>query len=394
VTNDKFDIIIAGAGMVGSCAALSLAVSGFRVGLIEPGRVDFDPVTGQHPYDERVSAISPLSRRILTDLGVWAAIDSSRVCDYDQMVVWHQNGEASIRFDSVDLARDNLGSIIENRQILVALLSACEAHADIEWFTPDAIESVIENSEIRLALKLRSGVELEADLLLAADGRSSSTATLVGLDTIGGSYDQIAIVANVKTGLPHQHTAWQRFLSSGPLAMLPLANGESSIVWSSETKLAEHLLAMDDDIFCDALGQAFEHKLGAVESVGKRLSFPLGWHSCEQWLRGRALLIGDAAHGVHPLAGQGVNLGFSDVELLVRLIGGLEKPWRRAKLRQFERQRKSQTVIATHLFSSLKWIYGKDIDALNRFRNFGMQQVQNNAWCKRLLMQQAIRNMA
>jgi len=392
--SNKFDVIVAGAGMVGSCAALSLARSGFSVGLIEPGSFSFKAGAGDDLYDERVSAISPVSRRILTRLGVWAAIDISRVCDYDQMFIWHQNGDACIQFDSAELARDDLGSIIENRQILRALLSACEAQPDIEWFTPDAIESIKENSECGLVLKLKSGVDLEADLLLAADGRNSSTRSLLGADLTIGNYNQVAIVANVKTELPHQHTAWQRFLSSGPLAMLPLANGESSIVWSCDTELARQLLAMDDINFCDALGQAFEHKLGQVGSIGKRLSFPLGWHSCDQWLLGRVLLIGDAAHGVHPLAGQGVNLGFSDVELLTRLVGGLERPWQRAKLRQFERQRKSQTVTATHLFSGLKWIYGSDNDALNRLRDFGMQRIQKNAWCRRLLMLQAIRNMA
>jgi len=391
---EKFDIIVAGAGMVGASAALSLAGCGFRVALIEPARIDYGSTAGKDHYDERVSAISPMSRQILTRLGIWAELDAGRVCNYDQMFIWHENGDASIQFDSVELARESLGSIIENQHILRALLNACEEQSAIEWFTPDTIESVTENSEISLGLKLRSGVELEADLLLAADGRGSSTRALVGLDTTGGSYDQVAIVANVKTELPHQHTAWQRFLSSGPLAMLPLANGESSIVWSSDTELAEQLLAMDDDSFCDALGQAFEYKLGAVESIGKRLSFPLGWHSCDQWLLGRTLLIGDAAHGVHPLAGQGVNLGFSDVDLLTRLIGGLEKPWQRSKLRQFERQRKSETALATHLFSGLKWIYGNDNDALNRLRDFGMQLVHDNPWCRRLLMQQAIRNMA
>ena len=392
--SEKFDLIVSGAGMVGACAALSLAGSGFRVALIEPNRINFGSASGKQEYDERVSAISPESRQILSRLGVWSKLDATRVCDYDQMFIWHENGEARVQFDSVELARDNLGSIIENQQILQALLSACEARSEIDWFTPDAIDSVTEDSEARLALKLRSGVELEADLLLAADGRNSNTRALVGLDTIGGSYDQVAIVANVKTEFPHQHTAWQRFLSSGPLAMLPLANGESSIVWSSDTELAGQLLAIEDGCFCDALGQASEHKLGRIESIGKRLSFPLGWHGCEQWLLGRTLLIGDAAHGVHPLAGQGVNLGFSDVDLLTRLIGGLEKPWRRAKLRQFERQRKSETAMATHLFSALKWVYGSDNDALNRLRDLGMHLVQDNAWCRRLLMQQAIRNMA
>jgi len=392
--SERFDIVVAGAGMVGACAALSLARRGFRIALIEPVAVNPGPIDESSSYAERVSAISPASEQILSRLGVWSELEQSRLCRYEQMFIWHENGDASIQFDSAELARESLGTIIENQQIQRALLVACESQPEIEWFQPDAVESITENSQRRVSLKLKSAVDLDAELLLVADGRNSTTRDLAGLKVLNGSYGQIAIVANVVTEKPHQHTAWQRFLSTGPLAMLPLANGESSIVWSCDSGFADELINMDDDLFCSVLSQAFEYRLGEVKSIGKRLVFPLGWHSCEQWLSNRVLLIGDAAHGVHPLAGQGVNLGFSDVELLTHQVGGLDKPWNRAKLRQFERQRKSEAVIATHLFTGLKYLYGTDNSGVSRLRNLGMHLVQANPWCRRILMQQAIRNMA
>ncbi len=392
--SERFDIVVAGAGMVGACAALSLARSGFRIALVEPVPTGIEPLENGAVYAERVSAISPVSEQILTRLGVWSGLDQSRLCRYDQMFIWHENGDAIIRFDSFEIARENLGTIIENQQILRALRMACESQPEIEWFEPDAIESITENSRSVVSLELKSGATLDAELLLVADGRNSSTRDLAGLNAVHQNYDQIAIIANVATENTHQHTAWQRFLGTGPLAMLPLANGESSIVWSCDTALADELLDMDDVLFCSALSRAFEYRLGEVKSIGRRLGFPLGWHSCDQWLRDRILLIGDAAHGVHPLAGQGVNLGFSDVDLLTRQIGGLDNPWHRPRLRQFERQRKSETAIATHLFSGLKWLYGTDNYGINRVRNLGMHAVQASPWCRRVLIKQAIRNMA
>ncbi|MFT5657395.1 MAG: 2-octaprenylphenol hydroxylase [Gammaproteobacteria bacterium] len=390
----SYDIIIAGAGMVGACAALSMARAGFRVALVEPSPATIKPDAGNAVYDLRVSAISPASQQVLSDLGVWSAMDQSRVCEYEKMFIWHDNGDASVDLDCSQLASQCLGAIVENRQILSALHNDCQAEQNIEWFLSDKITKLIENSNSCLSVNLESGVSLSAELLIAADGRGSNTRTLAGIDSVSGTYHQTAIVANVTTELSHQLTAWQKFLSTGPLAFLPLANGDSSIVWSCDTELAQTLLALNDHAFCSAVGDAFDGRLGKVTGIGGRQSFPLGWHSCNQWLNQRVLLIGDAAHGVHPLAGQGVNLGFSDVSLLTDLIGGLDNPWHRKKLRQFERQRKSETMLATHLFSGLKLLYGSQNSVLSRARDIGMQLVQSNNYIKRELMRQAMRNMA
>lgn len=387
------DIIVAGAGMVGACVALSFARKGFRVALVEPAAAIIKVEADQAIYDLRVSAVSPASQQILSDLGVWSAIDNNRVCEYEKMFIWHDNGDATVDFDCAQLASQSLGAIVENNQILSALQRACEAEQSIDWFMSDKITALSENSDSGLSVKLESGVSLSAELLIAADGRGSSTRALAGIETMSGSYNQTAIVANVTTELSHQFTAWQKFLTSGPLAFLPMANGDCSIVWSCDTALAQDLLVLDDDDFCVALADAFDGRLGKVTAIGQRRSFPLGWHSCDRWLAHRVLLIGDAAHSVHPLAGQGVNLGFSDVALLTGLTGELDNPWNRKKLRQFERQRKSETTLATHLFSGLKYLYGVDNVMLNCGRDIGMQLVQSTPGLKRILMRQATRNM-
>lgn len=390
----RFDIIVAGAGMVGACAALSLAKSGFRIALVEPAEKSSETKVDDNSYDLRVSALSPTSQQVLQRLGVWQGLDQARVCEYEKMSIWHQHGEARVEFDCVELARGSLGAIVENIQIVRVLQSACDDRASIEWYCPDRIDSIQQNSEQGLSLVLASGIELESDLLIAADGRGSNTRQLAGIEVIGGDYQQRAIVANVKTEFGHQFTAWQRFLSTGPLAFLPLANGQSSIVWSCDNDFADEMMGLDDSEFCAALGDAFEYQLGEVERVGARQSFPLSWHSSNRWLKNRILLLGDAAHGVHPLAGQGVNLGFSDVELLTEKLRELDCAWNKKRLRQFERQRKSETAMATHAFSGLKWIYGQDNQAICGLRDIGMRLLQNNPAGRRLLMKQAISNMA
>ena len=390
----KFDIVVAGAGMVGACAAFALAGNGFRVALVEASSPQPFRTADTAAYDLRVSAISPRSRAILDRLGVWQQLDQERVCYYEQMYIWHQHGHASVAFDAVDLARDNLGAIVENRMLQQALYRACEQQAQIDWFMPDRVVEILGNDGQGIELRLDSGRCLNASLLIAADGRHSPTRSLAGIEVQSGQYRQTAIVANVDTELPHRHTARQRFLHTGPLAFLPLANGQSSIVWSCDDDFAEQVAGADDDEFCAALGAAFEFRLGQVRGCSARMKFPLGWHSCQHWLKNRVLLIGDAAHSVHPLAGQGVNLGFSDVELLAGLIGNRSQLSGQKQLRRYERQRKSETWLASTSFSGLKWIYSLEQKPLTAIRDLGMRVIDGTPWFKRAMMRKAIQNLA
>ncbi len=389
----RVDVAIAGAGLIGACAAQALAARGLRIALIETAAPPADAAAPDAAYDLRVSAISPRSRALLEDLGAWQRLDPARVCPYERMEIWHQHGGARVDFDAVELARGELGAIVENRELQRALHAACRQQAAIEWCQPDRIDAIVDHDADQIAVRLESGRVLEAGLLLAADGRGSPTRALAGMAAQSGDYGQTAIVANVDTSEPHRDTAYQRFLATGPLAFLPLANGQSAIVWSCDDDLAADLADADDAAFCAALGAAFEHRLGEITATSERRAFALGWHYCPTWVDGRIALIGDAAHSVHPLAGQGVNLGFSDVELLARLLAGGPTAMTRRALRRYERARKSETRVATWGMGSLKWLYGVDRQPLTGLRDLGMRVVANSPWMRRALLQKATENL-
>ena len=336
------DIVVVGGGPVGAAAARALADQGFDVVLIERGAPP--PAFDRDDYDARVYAIAPRSARFLAGLGAWEDILAKRACSYRSMRVWEQDAGSGLRFDAADAARPQLGWIVEHRLIVAALWERLQG---LEVRSRCAIESARfdeEGAELRLA----GGGLIRARLAVAADGGDSQLRRLAGIDSVGWAYDQRAIVCHVDTEKLHRGTAWQRFLRTGPLAFLPLADGRSSIVWSAQPELADALLALDSAGFCGRLQQAAEQVLGAVTGCTPRLSFPLRLAHAADYVRPGLALAGDAAHSLHPMAGQGVNLGLGDAEQLVATLAAARAAgrewWSLRSLQAYARARKAANL--------------------------------------------------
>ncbi|MGB0713111.1 MAG: UbiH/UbiF/VisC/COQ6 family ubiquinone biosynthesis hydroxylase [Gammaproteobacteria bacterium] len=368
-----FDVTIAGGGMVGSALACALAREGFQVALVE-GRVPGELPEGS-PADLRVSAISPASRRLFTRLGAWDGMVARRVTPYEAMEVWDEGGAGSIRFDSAELGEPTLGHIVENRVVQLALLDRARALDGVRLFTPGRVAG-FENGADHSLVRLDDGGVHRTRVLVAADGRDSKLRAWAGIGTRGWDYDQHAVVATVACERGHGNTAWQRFLPDGPLAFLPLWDGRCSIVWSTAPDHADELLAMDPDKFRLELGRAFDFRLGEVSDIGPRAAFPLRYLHAERYVAGRTVLVGDAAHGVHPLAGQGVNLGLLDVAALAEVMSRARKrgvdigdP---RVLARYGRWRRGHNMAMGLAFDGFKRLFGSRLVPLRVARNIGL----------------------
>jgi 2-octaprenylphenol hydroxylase len=395
---EPLDVLVVGGGPVGASAAalLQLATKDgrhpLRVALLELNRPA--AATPDAPLDSRVSALSRASERILTAIGAWPLIPQSRMQPYERMRVWHESVQPRsidvLEFDAAYAGEPNLGYIVENRLIQIAALTAFES-AGGKVIAGEL--SRLRVHDHRVDLETSAGI-LSCKLVVGADGARSSVRESMGLSAETSSYRQTAIVANVRTELPHERTAWQRFLRTGTLALLPLADGCSSIVWSADDSVAAPLLAMPPADFEQELLHQSDGVLGAVKLRTDRLSFPLHKLTANRFTAHRCALIGDAAHVVHPLAGQGVNLGLLDAAALCELICAAcrtrEDPGAQTVLRRYERWRKSEIEPIALAIDGFNRYLAHGVGPLSRMAQRGLALVNRSDEVKRFFITRAL----
>lgn len=397
------DVLIVGGGLSGLPLALACAQGGLSVTVVDV----LDPATATDAgFDGRVSAIALASCRMLDSLGVTAHLEGQMQPINDIMVsdgrvpAFSYNNRRSrgggasplfLHFDHKEIGDEPLGNLIENRHIRIALQKAVEAEPLIRLIAPQSVRHVDYGS--RVTAVLGNGEEVTARLCFAADGRGSPTREAAGIKTVGWDYGQTGIVCTVEHELPHEGVAQEYFLPGGPFAILPMVGNRSSLVWTEKTADAKAILALDDEAFAGEMRARFGDYLGACAPTGPRWSYPLTLQLARDYVRPRLALIGDAAHGIHPIAGQGLNLGLRDVaaaaEVVVdaaRLgldIGALDV------LERYQRWRRFDNVALSLLMDGLNRLFSNDIGPVRLARDLGLGIVSQIGPARRFFMRHA-----
>jgi 2-octaprenylphenol hydroxylase len=390
-----YDIIIVGSGIVGATTALALAKNpALKIAILEVHPVK---TRWEESYiDHRVSAISLASKRIFQNLAIWPIIQAKRVSPYLHMHVWDEGGQGEIHFDCTKINEAVLGYIIEDSVMRTSLTQKIVESATIDFICPVKLKSLQKKSE-SVELTLDDESVFSAKLVIAADGANSWVREQINSELTTRDYEQTAIVATVQTECSHQQTAWQRFLTTGPLAFLPLRDAHtSSIVWSATHDFANELLSLDDEMFKRRLSSAFAEKLGKIHHVSKCFHFPLRMRHAKNYVEERIALIGDAAHTIHPLAGQGVNLGLLDAVCLAEVVLKDAEKQRDfasvATLRRYERWRKSDNLAMLAAVDFFKQIFLNQTTLVKNARSLGLNFTNQLPILKNMLTQYALGN--
>ena len=394
----EFDIAIVGAGLVGASLACAIAqqlqATSLRIALIEASD-DIHNYDGES-FDPRVVALTQASQNLLTRLGVWEEIEHARVCAYRDMHVWDGEGTAEIHFNTADVRANHLGHIVENSVVVNALRKKITEYSQITLIQPAYVKSLDNGNGVTIILD--NGNTLVTRLLVAADGAHSTVRELANFETREWEYGHKAIITTVQTELSNQLTAWQRFMRTGPLAFLPLSTINEkhfcSIVWSAQSDFADELMQLNDEDFCNRLAHSFEYKLGKIINTAERFVIPLRQRHAKTYIQPHIVLVGDAAHNIHPLAGQGVNLGLLDVNVLAQEI---ERALQRkiplndfSILRRYQRQRLTNNLIMMSAMEGFKRLFGSESLVLTWLRNAGMRQLNSLTELKKIIVKAAM----
>ncbi|HKY17811.1 MAG TPA: UbiH/UbiF/VisC/COQ6 family ubiquinone biosynthesis hydroxylase [Rhizomicrobium sp.] len=387
------DVLISGGGMVGLPLGLALAQGGFKTVIVDaapPAKI-LDP-----NFDGRVSALAYASVRMLTALGVWELLAPHAQPIREILVTDGQMGKPpspfSLHFDAQEVGADSLGHIAENRHIRAALYQAVNASPNLELLAPDVVTSL--NIEPAGAVaRLANGEEISTPLVIAADGRESPLRGQMSVQIVGWSYPQTGIVATVEHERPHNGVAYEHFLPSGPFAILPMTGNRSSLVWTEDKHKAPALLALDEAGFNTELAQRFGGHLGKTKSAGPRWSYPLSFHLARDFVKPRFALAGDCAHGIHPIAGQGLNLGLKDAAALAEVLLDAARLGRDIgvldTLKRYERWRRFDSFALAASTDALNRLFSNDIAPLRHLRDLGLGIVDAIGPARRFFMRHA-----
>jgi 2-octaprenylphenol hydroxylase len=390
MTVAHYDVVIVGGGMVGGLLACALGNTPFKVCVIDQSASVPPPSDG---YDLRVSAVSLASQTMFAAVGAWNGMRRRRVSPAERMHVWDGSGDGVIDFDAADMGETCLAYIIENSVIQAALVERLHQFTNVHHLSPVAVAE-IGLGEAHAQVGLRDGRVLHTRLLVGADGAHSQVRDAAHIEAPTLNLRQTSIVATVRTEKPHRAIARQKFLATGPLAFLPLdAPHACSMVWSADTARAEELIGLDEGGFTRELQHAFGDALGAVHLAGARAAFPLALSNARRYCAERVVLIGDAAHTVHPLAGQGVNLGFLDAAALAEVLIAAQTRHQdigsHAVLRRYERWRKGENLAMVSVTGAFRYVFSNRLPGLTALRNLGLSLTNTAGPIKNLLMRRA-----